>query len=45
MDKEVITKDAVRSIRETQADRLELYHYMLWKLTGGIKDDGYERIH
>ena len=42
---EVITKERVPRAREAQKDRMEMYHYLMWKLEKENRNDGYERIH
>ena len=43
---EVITNDEVRRAIETQLDRLETYHYLMWENENWRNDyDGYERVY
>lgn len=42
---QVISKDEIRGAWEALKDRMEVYHYFMWRLEKENGNDGYERVH
>ena len=45
MEREAITEEEIRMVREAQADRMTSYHFKLCMMERKAKDDGYKGIH
>ena len=45
MEREAITEEEIRMVREAQADRMTSYHFKLWMMERMKKDDGHKEIH
>ena len=45
MEREAITEEDIRMVREAQADRMTSYHFKLWTMERMKKDDGHKGIH
>lgn len=45
MEREAITEEDIRMVREAQADRMTSYHFKLWMMERMKEDYGRKEIH
>ena len=45
MEREAITEEDIRMVREAQADRMTSYHFKLWMMERKKRHNGSKRIH